>query len=152
MPADVVSPLLTVDGFQPQCAMPPWSSDLTFAGADRQLLHGLREDLSQYQRFCEAADAEETFDLLDEILGLTTPDAVREEALAEELRALLRKLVDQCGFLLARSPGEQTQRAIDRARELARMPLPAPPVPALGHLRRLAWAAAFLLELEESPP
>ncbi|KAB7835523.1 DUF6415 family natural product biosynthesis protein [Streptomyces mobaraensis] len=151
MPAGALPRLLIDDGFQPQCVMPPWSSDIVFSGANPAVLGRIRESLLQQQRFYEVADAEQTFDLLDEVLGATIPDKGRVTALADELAAVLQKLATQADFLLARYPGEEAQRAVERAGELVRTPLPAQPSQALGHVRRLAGAVAFLLELEETP-
>ncbi|MBC2879308.1 MULTISPECIES: DUF6415 family natural product biosynthesis protein [Streptomyces] len=145
-------PRRTTGGFQPLCDMPPWSSPVPVADGDRFLIRQVREHLLGYQAFCDVADAERTFDLLDEVLGaFASPGPHRVKTLTDELSAVLDQLARNTGFFFARHLGHQTQHTVDRARELLETPPPTHPAAAQGHLRRLAGSVAALLELEEEP-
>lgn len=86
------------------------------------------------------------YDDLDAVLGEHLPEAATVDELAERLRGTLK----QPANIAVADPTFQSPEAIavriERARKLRADELPRDYWPALGHLRRLAWATMELLD------
>ncbi|WP_058041242.1 DUF6415 family natural product biosynthesis protein [Streptomyces roseifaciens] len=108
--------------------------------------------MCQDQRFCEIADADATYDLLEQVTGefaAPSPGQVRE--LTPQFITLLERLTVNASFLIGRH-GHPARQAVDRARRLVTVPAPTGEEEARGHLRRPAHATSTLLELESTAP
>ncbi|MER0476922.1 DUF6415 family natural product biosynthesis protein [Streptomyces sp. Edi2] len=103
-------------------------------------------------KVCEdTARAEETYDLLEDVLGLHAaqvtldPDEVRRLTL--RCTNLLEKLTGIPARLRADFPGDDMDQAIRNAQNALTEATSHAPIPAVVRLRRLALAASHLLDL-----
>ncbi|MEU5425908.1 DUF6302 family protein [Streptomyces olivoreticuli] len=132
--------------YQPECALPPWSSTvLPTTGSPVDWPH-LRDRLSAYQDLLEVADADATYDLLEEVMGEhAAPGPEQTKALTLSFLTVLGQLVVHDHFLHARHPGRETRQTIERARTLLQEQALAEPTRA--GLRRLAHTTLAVLDL-----
>jgi hypothetical protein len=94
----------------------------------------------------ELLDWDAVFEDLDLALGAQAPGEHEIEELAEHLRGTLMQLVSIALGGNADGKDPQAAQLIERARGLRSEELPGDRWKAVGHVRRLGWATAELLE------
>ncbi|MEU2874154.1 DUF6415 family natural product biosynthesis protein [Streptomyces olivoreticuli] len=137
--------------YQPQCALPPWSSNALLDVGDPRSLGHLLGRLVAYRDLFEVADSDATHDLLEQVLGEhTTPSPAEIEALTQGLVSVLDRMVGHASLLHSRQPGPQARQTIQRARSLLEERTTT--TPTLASLRRLVHTAQAVLDLAGEDP
>ncbi|CAM5236406.1 DUF6415 family natural product biosynthesis protein [Streptomyces griseomycini] len=109
---------------------------------DAQALTGVLEKVRQWTPFDGGALLDDIATALDDV----APSGAGLEGLAQRLHEHLTRLVDIAIATEAAHEDHEAGRLAQRARALHAERTPADHQSAVGHLRRMAWAANELLE------